>query len=520
MVNISSGGTRVNSNQTPAAPPPQVGSTVSTTPTGATDAAATAAPPETPAAVAAEPAEAAPSATPETAAEATAQHKHNLAASGLRRALEARLPQPVAAAAPPPGANAFVPAPAPGMAMPPPPPPPAPPTPATPNPPAGDTAASAVKQMSADGRIDAQEAKKVVELAKADASLPPGENDEKKVVPALINTYVRSGLPVHEAQRSAQETYKLANNPGGNPVSVHNSHGPKLDGNKLRAELESSVKNNADAAKPWTAEQIKNDRTGFVRNLSQMDGDVTSSKDRTACTTSSMLGGMILQDPAKAQEMAGRLNSPAGQKQFPNMQQPPVKASLDAMAKGTYSARDASNVANGLAENQRSGPADDAGLGLGKQMAIVGKLKGLGVDVPPMEQRTFAATNGDGKHVTALANGTGFDPWPYPGSNGQSVLVKGGDALDQHGKSIGPRLGITTQHREEFSRMTHDGKGGLTMERNFIDNQKLDPPIKATYALKNGEWTRTSPASLPAGQEKYMPARVSLDANKRTGFED
>ena len=179
-----------------------------------------------------------------------------------------------------------------------------------------------VKKMIKDGTLDSKEAQNVVNLAKDDSKLPQGEKDPKKLEPALINLYVRSGVPVDEARRLAGKTIEMSNDGKGSTSASTNAPKEKMTSekaDKIRTEAEDGTKGNAAADKKWTMDQIKQDRAGFMRNAVQIDGDKNTKADFKACAPTSLLGGMILSKPEAAQDLAKKLQTENGAKEFPRI---------------------------------------------------------------------------------------------------------------------------------------------------------------------------------------------------------
>lgn len=380
-----------------------------------------------------------------------------------------------------------------------------------------------VKSMIKDGKLDAAEAQNVVNLAKDDAKLPTGEKDPVKLEPAIINLYVRSGVPVDEARRLAGRTLQISKEGQGSLSVSTNAPKEKMTpekADKIRTEAEDSVKNNAAAGKQWSVDQIKQDRAGFMRNMVQIDGDKDTKADFKACAPTSLMGGIILSKPEAAQDLAKKLQSEAGTKEFPELQKEPAKSSVSRMASGNFSPKDASVVANALYASTRYTKADGTmseGVSTSNQMALLGRMQKIGFTPPIMRQDTYGTVDRQGTHVTSFANNTGFDPWPYPGSNGQAALSDGDAAARNQGLAMGPRLGMPGQQRMLLERMQQDGQGGIVLERYAADGQALNPPLKAKYAFnpKENRWERDAGANVPTGQEENLPRYIPLDVGKR-----
>lgn len=380
-----------------------------------------------------------------------------------------------------------------------------------------------VGNMIRDGKLTASEAQNVVNLAKDDAKLPAHEKDAQKLEPAIINLYVRSGVPVDEARRLAGRTLELSRNgKGEESVSVDQPKGKMTaeKADKLRAEAEDGARNNAAANRKWTMDEMRKDRVGFMRNVVQIDGDKNTKADFKACAPTSLMGGIILSKPEAAQDLAKKLESDAGKKEFPDLQKEPAKSAVSRMASGNFSPKDVSVVSNGLYASTRYAKADGSlseGMSTSNQMALLGRLHKIGFTAPAMRQDTYGTSDRQGTHVTAFANNTGYDPWPYPGSNGQSAITDGDAAARAQGLAMGPRLGIPGQQRTMLERMQQDGQGGIILERRTVDGQKLDTPLKARYTFNASEnrWERDPLVSVSAAQENNLPKYIPLDVEKR-----
>lgn len=389
--------------------------------------------------------------------------------------------------------------------------------------PAKDGRQQWVKKMISDGTLDAKEAQNVVNLAKDDSKLTPGEKDPKKLEPALINLYVRSGVSVDEARKLAGKTLEISNNGKGSTSVSTEPTKEKMTpekADKIRTEAEDGTKANTAADKKWTMDQIKQDRAGFMRNVVQIDGDKDTKADFKACAPTSLLGGMILSKPEAAQDLAKKLQTEKGAKEFPELQKDPAKSAVQRMASGNFSPRDVSIVSNGLYASTRYTKADgktSEGVPVPNQMALLGRMQNIGFVPPPMRQDTYGTLKRDGTHVTAFANNTGYDPWPYPGSNGQATLTDGDAAARNQGLAMGPRLGFPNQQRVMLERMQQDGNGGIILERHTVDGAEVRPPLKARYTFNSSEnrWERDPNAKVPAGQEENLPQYIPVDHAKR-----
>jgi hypothetical protein len=389
--------------------------------------------------------------------------------------------------------------------------------------PTRDARQTVARDIVKDGKLSAKEAQDMVNLAKDDAKLPVNEKNPKNLEPALTNLYVRSGVPLDEAQRLAGRTVQLAKDGKGEESFSLAGNGKTRIGpeqaDKIRAAAEDDTKTNAAANKKWSVDEIKQDKAGFLRHAVQMDGDRGTSSDFKACAPTSFMGGIILSKPEAAQDLAKKLNSDAGKKEFPEMQKEPVKGAVDRMASGNFSPKDVSVVSNGLYASARY--QTDKGLSEGvpvpNQMALIGRMQKIGFTPPKMKQETYGTNDRQGTHVTAFANNTGYDPWPYPGSNGQSTLIDGPVASRNQGLAMGPRLGASEQKRVVLETMQQDGKGGIILERHTVDKQPVNPPLKACYtfnAQKNG-WERDPKVDVPKGHEKNLPDFIPVEHDKR-----
>lgn len=379
-----------------------------------------------------------------------------------------------------------------------------------------------VRSMIEDATLDASDAQNVVNLAKDDAKLPQGETDADKLGPAIINLYVRAGVPLAEARRLAGRTLELAKQGvGSETISSEAAREPTdAEKQKIRTSAEEETKANAAADQLWGIEQITAARAEFLRNVVQIDGDTGTNSDFKACGPTSLMAGIILGRPQAVQELAKKLQGEAGKKEFPGMQREPVKRAVDRAAAGRLSPRDVSVVANGLYASTRYTKADGTmseGVSMANQMALIGRMQKIGFVTPMMRQDTYGTLNRNGTHVTAFANNTGYDSWPYPGSRGQAMLTDGDTAARNQALAVGPRLGLPGQKRVLLERMRQDGSGGIILERHTVDGKGLATPLKARYTLNTTEdrWERDPKVVVPAGQEEDLPQYIPLDAGKR-----
>ncbi len=412
------------------------------------------------------------------------------------------------------------PAPAPGVFAPPPPPPPGSPAPFG-APSTSDASATEVYTMtSKNAFLDPTQAKRVVELAKKDAKLAPGETDPKKIAGAVEGLYVRSGFSGPAAHKMAAETVKTAQT--GGFVKVDNSPGksPTKDEAKVMFEsAEADVAKNTDADKVWSSADIKKNPTEFVRNVTQLDGDTKTTSDNTGCVPASMLGGALLKDPESVQKLGKSLNSEKGKSEFPGLQKAPYKAAVDRIASGSYSPRDVSLLSKGMHdEMQHDG---STGLTLGREMEMLGKLKKIGWTPPPMERTSYGGDNGGGSrtnvHSNVKSNGVGYDPWSYPGSDGKSVVLDA-SAADQHAKTIPGAFG-SPKKNAALESVTHDGNGNVVISRAIVDGKERNPPLAAKYTFdeKSSAWVRDPAVKVDAKDEEWLPKSIPLDPKARKG---
>lgn len=392
--------------------------------------------------------------------------------------------------------------------------------------PTRDMRQKAVKDMIKDGKLEAKEAQDVINLAKDDAKLPANEKDPKNLQPALINLYVRSGVSLGEAKHLSGKTLEMAKDGKGTQNVSTEPAKEKITGekaNQIRTEAEDSVKNNAAASKNWTVDQIKQDRAGFMRNVVQIDGDKDTKSDFKACSQTSLMGGIILSKPEAAVDLAKKLQTEKGAKEFPELQKEPAKSAIARMASGNFSPKDVSIVSNGLYASTRYMKEKDGQLQLSEgvsmlnQMALIGRMKNIGFNPPILRQDTYGTADRMGTHVTSFANNTGYDPWPYPGTNGQATLNDGDAAARNQGLSMGPRLGMPSQPRVLLERIQQDGEGGIILERHTVNQKEVNPPLKARYTFNSSEnrWERDPSVKVPAGQEAELPQYIPVDHAKR-----
>lgn len=379
-----------------------------------------------------------------------------------------------------------------------------------------------VQSMLKDTKLEVTEAQDLVNLAKDDGKLAQGEKDPGKVEPAIINLLVRSGVPLQEARRLAGRTIEIAKQ-GTGSETVSMAPPTKLteeEKTALRTSAEKDTLNNASAKREWTIEEIKARRADFLRNAVQMDGDVSTTTDYKACSSTSLVGGILLSRPQSIQDLAQKLESDAGKKEFPKLQAEPIKSAISRMAAGKFSAKDMSIVANGLYASTRYVKNDGTtseGVSMPGQMALIARLRKLGFTPPAMRLDTYGTLTRDGAHVTAFANNTGYDPWAYPGNRGQAVLTDGDVAAANQSLAMGPRLGMQNQQRVMLERMKFDGTGTITFERHTVAGKALASPLKATYTLNLGEnrWERDPKVVVSPDQEKELPQYIPIGAFDR-----
>jgi hypothetical protein len=329
-------------------------------------------------------------------------------------------------------------------------------------------------------------------------------------------------MPLAEAQRMAGRTLELATSGAGFESISSDAAKEPTDAmkQKIRTSAEEDTKANAAANQQWGIEQITAARAEFLRNVVQIDGDTSTNSDFKACAPTSLMAGIILSRPQAAQELAKKLQGEAGKQEFPAMQKEPVKSAVDRMAAGRLSPKDVSVVANGLYASTRYTQKDGTtseGVSMSNQMALIGRMQKIGFITPMMRQDTYGTLNRNGTHVTAFANNTGYDSWPYPGSKGQAMLTDGDTAARNQALAVGPRLGLPGQKRVLLERMQQDGSGGIILERHTVDGKGLSTPLKAHYTLNTAEnrWERDSKVVVPAGQEEDLPQYIPLDSAKR-----
>jgi hypothetical protein len=251
-----------------------------------------------------------------------------------------------------------------------------------------------------------------------------------------------------------------------------------------------------------------------------MDGEKKTDADYKACAPTSFMGGMILSKPEAAQDLAKKLQTEKGVKEFPELQKEPAKTAVQRMASGNFSPRDVSIVSNGLYASTRYTKADgkiSEGVATPNQMALIARMKNIGFNPPIMRQDTYGTADRQGTHVTGFANNTGYDPWPYPGSNGQSTLTDGDTASRNQGLAMGPRLGLQNQKRVLLERMEQDGNGGIILERHTVDQKELNPPLKAryTYNASQNRWERDPAVKVPAEQAENLPQYIPVEHEQR-----
>ena len=261
-------------------------------------------------------------------------------------------------------------------------------------------------------------------------------------------------------------------------------------------------------------------RADFLRNVVQLDGDTGTNSDFKACGPTSLMAGIILSRPQAVQELTKKLQSGAGKQEFPEMQKEPVQSAITRMASGKFSPKDVSIVANGLYASTRYTQADGTlseGVTMATQMALIGRMQKIGFTTPSMRQDTYGTLNRNGTHVTAFANNTGYDSWPYPGSKGQAMLSDGDTAARNQALAVGPRLGLPGQKRVLLERLKQDGSGGITLERHTVNGKGLSSALKAHYTLNTTEnrWERDPKVIIPADQEEDLPRYIPLEAEKR-----
>jgi len=412
------------------------------------------------------------------------------------------------------------PAPAAGVPLPLPGPPPGSPPPFG-APSKSDPSATEVHDLaSKNAFLSPTQAKRVVELAKKDAKLPPGETDPKKIAGAVEGLYVRAGFSGPAAHKMAAETVKTAHEGGFVKVDSSTGKSPtKEEAEVMFKKAEVDVAKNKDADKVWSSADIENNPTEFVRNVTQLDGDTTTDSDNTGCVPASMLGGALLKDPESVQKLGKSLNSEKGKSEFPGLQKAPYKAAVDRIASGAYSPRDVSLLSKGMHDELQHG--DSKGLTLGREMEMLGKLKKIGWTPPPMERTTYGSDNGGGSrsnpHSNVKSNGVGYDPWSYPGSNGKSVVLDA-SASEQHAKTIPGAFG-SPKKNEPLESVTHDGNGNVVIARQVVDGKARNPPLAAKYTFDESAkaWVRDPAVKVDAKDEEWLPKSIPVDPKLRKG---
>lgn len=380
-----------------------------------------------------------------------------------------------------------------------------------------------MKAIVKDKKIDATEARQAVRAAMGDSCLREQDRSEKNVVPALVNMYSRAGLSLDEARVAAGKTWALSER-GGEAVTLTGARQAPWDRTKtesLRASAEGDAAMNADRQKLWTTKDLKKDPAGFVRNMPQYDGDPKTKPDQSSCHTMSMLAGSILKRPESAQELGDKLLSPAGQKEFPEMQKEPLRSSAQRMKDGKFSPADVTAIGASITKSMTyvdpTRPSDkepSVGMGPARELALQGKLQNIGWQPAEARVDSYGTTRKAGNHATAYANGMGYDPFNYQGSNGQATVTRGEASARAHALNMSPRFGNEQQApRVLLSRTEYDGKGGMRLERGWIDEKEMKPPLSAKYSWEPAtkEWVRDPAAKIPAEYEKNFPARVSSD---------
>lgn len=378
-------------------------------------------------------------------------------------------------------------------------------------------------ELLKDKELSSSDAKKAVRLAQADAYLAPGDRSEKNVKPALVSLYTRSGMPLDEANEVAARTLTLADK-GGEPIKIKNEKKPRpttqeeLDADlaRLRTKTELDAAFNADRTKQWPAADIKKDPRGFVRNMVESDGNTGTEADKNSCAPNSMLAGALLKRPESGQELGEKLLSPKGQKEFPEMQKEPLRASVERMKSGNYSPADVSAVGSMMEQKLHYTSPDgreDPGVNHPRNLVLHAKLANIGWTQPESRMDVYGTPQRKGTHATAFSNGTGYDPFNYPGSHGQATVLRGEDSARAHGLAIGPRVGKADQKRVLLERTEFDGKGGMTHQVGWFghEGKEINPPLRAKYTFDKTrqEWTRDPSVKIPAEYEKVMPARIS-----------
>ena len=391
----------------------------------------------------------------------------------------------------------------------------------------GDPRALAASLMHGDGIVTEPEAAQMVLMAQAESKLAPEVLDADFMVPALIALLVRAGVPLPGAQAAAPAILTLGTSGVGGAVVVDKSAdlptlteaGKSGRATAIRAEAERSVLSNKARLDKWTLAEIEEDRFGFLRNMTQLDGNADTKRDQANCVGASMLGGVIMKAPAKLVKMAEVLLTEDAKKRFTPMQQSPVLESLQAMASGTFSPADGSVVAGGLV---RSAQPEEVCFGLSTQaqFALVGRLRELGIILPEMRVDVYGtAKHRAGPHAMAVVDGTGYDPWAYEGAGGRATVVEGEEAAHQHGLHISDRLGLDAEQvkpgvvdpRARLDSMVFDADGNLILVRGVVRGKTYDPPLRAKYVFKDQKWHRVKPTSVPPDVETALPKTIGIE---------
>lgn len=376
--------------------------------------------------------------------------------------------------------------------------------------------------LHADGEIDALEAPVAVGIAASDAKLAPDETDSSLLSGALIGVLTRSGVPLPGARAAAPAIVTLAQTGAGSPVSIDKSADlPTLveasrsgKATQIGEQAEEDVRGNAKRLEPWSLSAIKADPAGFMRHVTQQDGDVGSTRDRSYCGGAALVGGIILASPAKFVEMATLLLTPASMPSFPAMQVGDVRAALERVKGKAFAPVDASLIAGALVESVQveTEAGRSNGMPSQQQLALIGRLRQIGLVLPKLSLESYGTQkHRQGPHMMAIADDTGYDPFAYAGNGGHSTVVAGAENAREHGRHISDRVGVDHEQvkpglvdpRTMLERFEMDGEGNLIVERGVVAGQVFDPPLRAKYVFHKGasvdesKWRRVGPAPIP-----------------------
>ncbi len=235
----------------------------------------------------------------------------------------------------------------------------------------------------------------------------------------------------------------------GRPADLHTSGAGRSDFSDP-VKMEKAVLANKARDAQWSVDDIKKDPDAFLKNVVQLDGNVTSKDDYTACGPTSMLMGMIAGRPESVPELAGKLIddkgnlTDAGKKMLGKSDGKELKDSLTRMRNGKFSAADVTQLADHLLEGMpQNGANGTDGTDLIRLRAEISKL---GVSVPRMELQRFGDPDGGVGHWRVGINGKQYNPWPD--SKGQSSVITGSGGLADgvaDGASAGKKPWVTAE---------------------------------------------------------------------------